>query len=303
LQGYFSLQNVRLDALSAGNGLASLSSLPLHQLMAVNVDLDGLEEQRMSMQQERDRLTTMITARRREISTVISSSGATVAAVKDAVAKTAVHNWQGKLNKEHILVFVGAETMFEGSTGWTGTQNTPANHLAQMFTARLEYSAAMAGPATFVIGFDGRNDQQRKKLHDTLCAEGAGSYAELWISYSGQTRRAPSREVFAAQQNREVGYVKLPNSKVRITSKKREDRSLLCFICSSIASHIVSWVAPAPLLHMSPIHFKYGRCLCVPVYGECLLRDKLTLYKCLMFGNSRPHVNCAHCGQNIWSHG
>lgn len=204
-------------------------SLSVRQLARMGSDSDTLEAERLQRaQRERDELWEKAVAVRKTHVKIVNL--AEIKPKKPTTAsefvKVILHNRSSKselaLNEKHRGVFVSADLISDGDPPWS---------VATMWKdgqQKFKLSLATVGElgqreAEFHFLFDGRNRDSRKQMEDTFQKVPNTEICELWLSYSKAGSVGPVWKVFGSDVAREIGLVRLPAARVRLSCNPRED--------------------------------------------------------------------------------
>ena len=213
--------------ISAGEGNEALADAPLSMIMSQVAPGRDLEELRDEARRER----AEVLAKARGVRKGICNLAAQPTSVSQASLQAAVQRmgfgdvFRGKLNESHRGFFLMAELEHEGKQGWTGP-STVSGAGKTSLQAKMDYLKSLSGPHDFVFVADGRSRGNRAIIDEKFRDIPETNWTELWVSYSGSCVRSSTRQVFAGQLNKEVVYVKLPASRVRIAAGDRGESRL-----------------------------------------------------------------------------
>lgn len=257
---------------------ASAPSLSVRQLARMGSDSDTLEAERLQRaQRERDELWEKAVAVRKTHVKIVNL--AEIKPKKPTTAsefvKVILHNRSSKselaLNEKHRGVFVSADLISDGDPPWS---------VATMWKdgqQKFKLSLATVGElgqreAEFHFLFDGRNRDSRKQMEDTFQKVPNTEICELWLSYSKAGSVGPVRKVFGSDVAREIGLVRLPAARVRLSCNPREDdfcrsddATTADCTYEGVEPQAVPWVALIRAWHDSS-----KIALVVPVFFQCL---------------------------------
>ena len=257
---------------------ASAPSLSVRQLARMGSDSDTLEAERLQRaQRERDELWEKAVAVRKTHAKVVNL--AEIKPKKPTTAsefvKVILHNRSSKselaLNEKHRGVFVSADLISDGDPPWSVA--TMWKDGQQKFKLSLATVRELGQrEAEFHFLFDGRNRDSRKQMEDTFQKVPNIEICELWLSYSKAGSVGPVRKVFGSDVAREIGLVRLPAARVRLSCNPREDdfcrsddATTADCTYEGVEPQAVPWVALIRAWHDSS-----KIALVVPVFFQCL---------------------------------
>ena len=208
------------DSVPAGNKEA----VPMRVLARMASDpTKDLEHRRTMAEVERQSVYEKAATVKKKLVTLVqyNSKSISPSGIKSIFEKSSAFSWHGSLNESHRLFIISADLEIEPAGAFSAPVMLSGDTLAN-FKKKLEFMKSIKGSADFLIAFDGRCRANRAAVESFLPAEPT-EQAEMWISYTGSVNRAPSRQVFAGNMNREVGFIRLPCGRVRLQTCDRED--------------------------------------------------------------------------------
>ena len=224
------------------------AALPLRVLARMSSDpsrqKDDMETLRSMAEQERQAVFQKAKeAKKKLCSLTVCPKSISAASLRTVFEKTAAFCFQGTLNDSHRAFVLCADQEAEPAGAWAAPVAL-AGLALKNFQAKVDFVKAVNGAADFWLLFDGRRKENRSVIEG---AAGPGTEtAEMWLTYSGSVQRAPGRQVFAGNNNREIGLVRLPCGRVRLTTADREDDYTPTEACTTADMAYVN-IPPVPL--------------------------------------------------------
>ena len=183
-----------------------------------------MEDRRAKAQAERNELWAKSQALRKKYVTLGLVRSKTQDGLSALLAKSlAVKNFEGKMGEQHrLFVFSGDLSGESASTPWANLSGPPAG-MDELIGFIKTSSAA---DYDFCLAFDGRSRETRAAIEAHLTTHRGATIGEFVVLYAGNVARCASRRTFLGRQGTETGFLKMPLSRTRLTTKDRSDAFL-----------------------------------------------------------------------------
>ena len=183
------------------------------------------EEQRDKTIEERTEIWKKARAQHQRFMQLALWRSRTVQGIEQLLKRAAaVNGFTWTLNEAHRAFIMSADMISEADAAPWAKEVAPKGACFDQMLAFLATKGGGAG-ADFVFAFDGRLRAVRRTIEDVFNPGGVTpgkNIEELWIVYSGTGGGIGSRRrVCLASNTKEVGYVRLPCARVRLTTKPR----------------------------------------------------------------------------------